>query len=261
MKKGAKLGQHFLKARWAATSVARASGAKKGDKVLEIGPGKGVLTKELLHLGANVTAVEIDSALIPILEKTFQNEIQSGKLNLVHADILDDEITMKKLGFEGGDFHVVANIPYYITGAIIRGFLSICRKPESMTLLVQKEVAERIAKAKKESILSLSVKAYGTPKYVKTVSRSCFSPAPKVDSAILSIENISQDFFKDVDEKTFFDVVKTGFASKRKLLVNNLSVKYDKTKAIEVMSVCDIPEKARAEDVELDKWKCIAQNL
>jgi len=261
MKKGARLGQHFLKARWAATMLARESGAKKGETIVEIGPGKGVLTRELLRLGAKVIAIEIDGALIPILKEKFTDEIASGTLTLIHADIMDDSVTMEQFGFEGNDYRVAANIPYYITGAIIRGFLSICRKPKSMTLLVQKEVAERIAKSKKESILSLSVKAYGTPRYVKTVSRSCFSPAPRVDSAIMSIEKISDFFFDDIREEFFFEIIKRGFSSKRKLLVNNLSHAYDKSKVTAACAACNIPEKARAEDVSLEKWKCVAQNL
>ncbi|PIR86420.1 ribosomal RNA small subunit methyltransferase A [Candidatus Kaiserbacteria bacterium CG10_big_fil_rev_8_21_14_0_10_43_70] len=261
MKGGARLGQHFLKARWIATMLAYESGAKKGDTVVEIGPGKGVLTVELLRLGAKVIAIEIDGALIPILKEKFAGEIASGTLTLIHADIMDDSITMKKFGFEGNDYRVAANIPYYITGAIIRRFLSICRKPKSMTLLMQKEVAERIAKSKKESILSLSVKAYGTPRYIKTVSRSCFSPSPKVDSAILTIENISQNFFSAIDEKYFFEIIRLGFSSKRKFLINNLSIKYEKIKLSAAFSACDIPEKSRAEDIELEKWKCLTKQL
>jgi len=228
------------------------------------------------------------------LHKTFAEEIESGQLTIIESDIRDIDIynllgavslgavrgrnerqvnrteaygergredSDKEMRQAHGSYILAANIPYYITGEIIRIFLTENSKPKRMALLIQKEVAERIAKSKKESILSLSVKAYGTPKYIKTVSRSCFSPAPKVDSAILSIENISQDFFEDIDEKKFFEIVKVGFASKRKLLVNNLSVKYDKTQVAKSFSACDIPEKARAEDVELERWKCLAKHL
>jgi 16S rRNA (adenine1518-N6/adenine1519-N6)-dimethyltransferase len=294
MRKGAKLGQHFLKARWAAHMIARESGSKKGEVVLEIGPGKGFLTKELLNTGAKVIAIEKDLSLVEKLNKTFAEEIENGQLVLIENDVRNIDIPriMGAVSFDAvrerserqmnrtraygergrkdsdkemrqthGSYILAANIPYYITGEIIRTFLTTKSQPKRMTFLIQKEVAHRIAKSKKESILSLSVKAYGTPKYVKTVSRSCFSPAPKVDSAILSIENISQDFFVNVDEEKFFEVVKTGFASKRKLLANNLSLKYEKTQVAKIFSACVIPEKARAEDVPLEIWKCLAQKL
>lgn len=261
MTRGAKLGQHFLKAGWAAKKVAHTAGAASGETMLEIGPGKGVLTKELLALGAKVIAVEIDEALIPILEEKFSDEIASGQLRLVHADILGESVRMKDFGFEGGDYRVAANIPYYITGAIIRGFLSICRRPKSMTLLVQKEVAERISRSKKESLLSLSVKAYGTPRYVETVKARDFSPPPKVDSAILHIAGISGNFFADMDEAHFFSVLHAGFASKRKFLANNLATVFEKETVTNALAQCDIDAKARAENVELKQWRCVAKAI
>ena len=123
-----------------------------------------------------------------------------------------------------------------------------------MVLLVQKEVAERVARSKKESILSLSVKAYGQPKYIQTVKAGSFNPAPKVDSAVLSIENISRDFFKEVNEEKFFKVIKTGFAHKRKLLLSNLSVLKEKEEIKKAFTEAQINEKARAEELSLEQW-------
>ena len=128
-----------------------------------------------------------------------------------------------------------------------------------MVLLVQKEVAERIARAKKESILSLSVKAYGEPKYIQTVKAGSFSPAPKVDSAILSIENISKKFFDEVSEEKFFKVIKTGFLHKRKLLLSNLSALKEKEEIKKAFTKVQINEKARAEDLSLEQWALITK--
>ena len=128
-----------------------------------------------------------------------------------------------------------------------------------MTLLVQKEVAERIARSKKESILSLSVKAYGEPKYLKTVPRGAFAPAPKVDSAILAVQNISRKNFKNKQqEERFFEIVRAGFAQKRKLLARNVEKVFGKGSA-EALQKAGIPPSARAEDVPLEAWLALAK--
>src|SRR3989338_7067396 len=132
-------------------------------------------------------------------------------------------------------------------------FLEAPIQPRTMALLVQKEVAQRVV-ASKETILSLSVKVYGTPKILAKVSRGNFSPPPSVDSAILLIENISRDFFKDCDEQRFFDVVRAGFGSKRKQLAGNLKRKFGRVPD-------GLPSKIRAEDLTIEKWKKITQKL
>lgn len=228
-----------------------------GDAVLEIGPGKGVLTKALLATGAKVIAIEKDDNLIPILKATFVSEIISGQLELVHADILEKDIE-EVLGkdIQAKKYKLIANIPYYITGEIIRKFLESNHQPECMALLVQKEVAERIvAKDGKESILSMSVKAYGTPEYGGTVKRSMFRPMPNVDSAIIIIKNISKNFFKDnfITEEGFFKVVKAGFAHKRKQLGNNL-------KGIIKEEILNNYSQKRAENLTTEDWKIIVEN-
>jgi len=259
---GARLGQHFLTGQWAARALARAAEVRAGETILEIGPGKGALTKELLATGARVIAVEKDLALVCELRGTFKHELASQQFELIEKDIRDFKPESWNLKAES--YVLAANIPYYITGEILRTFLTAQKQPRAMALLVQKEVAERIiARDGKESILSLSVKAYGVPKIVAKVSRGNFSPPPSVDSAILLIENISRAFFADVDESAFFKIVRAGFASKRKLLASNLSRKYGFTKPIilAAFAVCGISEKARAEDVPLQKWKCLVQKL
>lgn len=241
------------------------------DTVLEVGPGKGILTQTLLWtLGAEgkVIAVEKDDNLIPFLQERFKKEIKSGKLTLINDDILDFDF--KNLELKNGNYKIVANIPYYITGEFLRKTLSSDTQPSQMVLLLQKEVAERIAKSKKESILSISVKVYGEPKYIKTVKRGNFNPVPKVDSAILSINNISKNFFNNKTvrhsvshsfEKRFFEVVKTGFAHKRKLLMSNLHIFVDKEKLEEIFEKIKINKKARAEDLSVDEWRKLFMEL
>ncbi len=215
--------------------------------VLEIGPGDGALTEVLLARGAHVIAVEKDSRLIPLLKEKFSKEAFA----LYEEDVLTTDIAKLKLP-EG--YKIVANIPYYITGALLKKFLSASEQPSVLVFLVQKEVAERIARRKKESILSLSVKAYGKPKYIKTVPRGAFAPPPAVDSAILLVENISRRNFKNAaHEEKFFELVRAGFSHKRKLLANNLKGILGK-ECSNILKNAGVSENTRAEDVPLEKW-------
>lgn len=257
-KRGARLGQHFLTAHWAAVSLARSVGVRPGETIVEVGPGKGALTKELVTLDAPVVAIEKDAALIEKLSEMFASDLSSGRLRVVPADIRD--VDAGSLGLADHLYVVAANIPYYITGEIIRQFLTAPAQPRAMALLIQKEVAQRIT-SKKGSLLSLSVKAYGMPKIIEKVSKKCFSPAPSVDSAILLIDNISRDFFNDIDEAHFFAVLHAGFASKRKFVANNLGVIYGKEKVMQAIAAARVDEKERAENVALAQWKTVALEL
>lgn len=257
MARGARLGQHFLKHGWAARALAYAAAPTEGEMTVEVGPGKGMLTRELLSLGP-VIAIEKDEQLVSLLRETFAPELASGRLTLVDGDIRDFDPHMH--GLSAGRYIVAANIPYYITGEIIRHFLTSALQPRAMALLIQREVAQRIV-SEKESILSLSVKAYGSPKIAEKVSRTHFSPPPSVDSAIILISDISRRFFDDVPEEAFFTVVRAGFASKRKQLANNLSVVYGRERAESALSVCGIPGTTRAEDVHAEDWKRLTQAI
>ena len=210
--------------------------------VFEIGPGTGMLTRELLKQVKEVIAIEADYELFEKLQTGFENEISNGRLKLIHGDIRTFDISSLPKNYS-----LAANIPYYLTGEIFRMFLETKNQPSSMTLLVQKEVAERIARSKKESIISLSVKAYGTPKYEFTVPRGAFRPAPKVDSAVLTVRDISRkNFSSHKQEELFFKLIHAGFAHKRKFVRKNLSDAG--------LSAGNIPEKARAEDLPLQTW-------
>lgn len=248
------LGQNFLKSEAALREIITAGEINPGDFVLEIGPGQGALTEKILETGATVLAVEKDHSLLPVLKEKFANYIQSGKLQIIEEDILEfkTDVLPKK-------YKLIANIPYYITGAIIRNFLETNRQPETMVLLVQKEVAERIiARDGKESILSISVKAYCEPKFIKTVLAGSFVPAPKVDSAIILFENISKKNFEEnnLDEKKFFEIVKEGFSHKRKILRKNLqdvASKYNRD-INTIFIKANISPKSRPEDLQLKDW-------
>jgi len=257
------LGQHFLKSKSALAAMVSAAAVGQGDTVLEVGPGKGVLTRALLDTGAHVVAIETDDDLIPLLHDTFAAEIASNQLRLVHGDIRTVYYDiMHNIIIDNATYKVVANIPYYITGELIRMFLESAHQPTSLTLLVQKEVCDRIvARDGKESILSLSVKAYGAPRYIQKVPARDFSPAPKVDSAIVHIAHISKNFFDDMPEDEFFKVVKVGFSSKRKQLANNLQNVWDKQIVARALAQSGIHPSARAEDVPMAQWHALTKIL
>ncbi len=261
------MGQNFLKSKQALRMMCEAGNVTKKDIILEIGPGKGVLTSRLLEKAKMVIAVEKDYDLIKILEEKFSPEIKSGALKLVQEDILNFDPSEFKLKQNG--YKIIANIPYNITGAIFKKFLSGEIKPSAMVLLVQKEVAERIVARQgpalaggKESILSLSVKAYGTPKYIMKVGKRFFSPMPKVDSAIVAISDISNKNFKEKgDEERFFNIIKASFAHKRKVLRKNLEAVATKKVVNEMFENLAIHPKVRAEDVPFPLWLDIVHYL
>lgn len=247
-------GQNFLKSELALRTMCEAGEVSKKDIVLEIGPGKGALTSKLLEKAKKVIAVEKDRDLVAILEEKFKEQIGAGTLLLIQGDILDFDV--KKYNLEKEGYKIIANIPYNITGAIFKKFLSENTQPEKMVILVQKEVAMRIvANDKKESILSLSVKAYGEPKYIMKVGKRFFSPSPKVDSAIVAIDNIKRaNFVNNKEEEQFFKLIKSGFAHKRKVLRKNLESILPIDQIGSGFSNIGIDERARAEDLSISTW-------
>jgi 16S rRNA (adenine1518-N6/adenine1519-N6)-dimethyltransferase len=256
LKIGAKksLGQNFLKSKAILNEIINAGEISDDDFVVEIGPGKGSLTQKILETGATVLAIEKDSRLIGMLNEKFSNEVSGGKLKIVEADILEFDID--KLPSK---YKLIANIPYYITGLIFEKFLSAENQPGTAVFMIQKEVCDRIiARDEKESILSISVKAYCEPKYIKKVPAKFFSPAPKVDSAIIKLKNISKNNFntKNVSEEEFFDLVRIGFSHKRKVLISNLKV-WAKNKNIDLkekFEKVELDQKIRAEKLSVQDW-------
>ncbi len=226
----------------------------EGDLVVEIGPGKGALTKPLLETGAKVIAFELDMRMIEFLQVELAEYMSSGQLVLIHQDVLD--INMQEFFQDKMPYKVVANIPYYITNAIIRKFLETDFQPSDMSLLMQKEVAERIVlRDGKQSILALSVSLFGEVDYVSKVSRKYFSPSPKVDSAIIHIGNISHAKIPNIkNQELFFLLIKTAFSQKRKMAINNLQKIATKDVWQDIFTQLGISENARAEDISLEYW-------
>ncbi len=227
------------------------------DTVLEIGPGKGALTEKLLQSGARVLAVEKDKELLNFLKDKFADEISKGQLKLVIKDIKDIKDTELE---EIAPYKLIANIPYYITGEIIRKFLDIVYQPESLTLLVQKEVADRIVN-QKGSILKMSVLYYGKAEKSKKVPASCFTPKPKVDSAILHIKTNDAPSLHLPCKEVFFKVIHSGFAHKRKKLKNNLSLTFRKDTVENAFSQLGLNNSVRAEELSFNEWCELARLL
>jgi 16S rRNA (adenine1518-N6/adenine1519-N6)-dimethyltransferase len=270
------LGQHFLTNPAIARSIATYLPTQNAVVTLEIGPGEGALTAELLAAGHRVLAVEKDTALIPHLTQRFAAALTTGQLTLLHEDIRNIGAVMHALSrishnsmskksihrhlatsTPATSYQIIANIPYYITGQIIRQFLTATEQPIAMALLIQKEVAERIiARNGKQSLLSLAVAAYGTPHMVRTVKAGSFSPPPKVDSAVLTITNITRKHFATpAHEQHFFEILHAAFGEKRKMLRSTLKHIYTEA----ALKACDIPPTSRPEDVSFAQWLCLAR--
>lgn len=283
MKAKKQFGQNFLNSKAALEAIIACSNIHKNEMILEIGPGLGALTEYLLKTGASVVAIEKDTELVPILTEKFKSY---SNFTLLQGDFL--EINLETL-LKDKDFKLVANIPYYITGQILRKFVDDGRA-QSMTLLVQKEVAERICKRgenkDKESLVSLAVQSFGVAKYIKTVPRGAFTPAPNVDSAIIYIENTSKVKFPhesprvafadsaqpDIslenitleNRKLFFDLIHAGFAHKRKFLISNLKEKFDNMDFEAIFNAIGLDHKIRSEDLKFEDWlkivSCVKEN-
>ena len=248
MKAKKSLGQNFLKSESVLHQIVEAGDIKKTDIILEIGPGKGALTSKLLEKAKTVIGIEKDYELFEFLKIKFEKEIKNKNLILIKGDCLD----FKPKSYKLKSYKLIANIPYNITGAILKKFLTEQIQPENMVLMVQHEVATRIlARDGKESILSISVKAYGEPKMITKVDKRYFQPSPKVNSAVIKISNINRATFidKKVAEDKFWEIVKKGFAHKRKKLSGNLKNVISKEK----LSKTGIKDK-RAEDLSLKDW-------
>lgn len=291
------LGQNFLRDKGILKKIADFAQIEKEDTVVEVGPGEGTLTELLLERAEKVIAVEKDERMVDFLREKFKKETKEGELEVFEGDALElpDEFfsifsegksAKREKNSSGSDsYKLVGNIPYYITGALFKKVLESANPPESITFVVQKEVAERImAKDGKESILSISIKAYGEPEFGGIIKAGSFSPKPKVDSAIISVRNISKKRFNTAPsphplplgegaggeaalsdskklENRFFEILRAGFAHKRKLLIKNLNKFGESPKIKGVFKKCGIPEKARAENLSTQDWVCLAKEF
>ncbi len=254
------LGQNFLTSRVVPEQMCEAALIKAGDVVLEIGPGTGALTKVLLEKGALVYALEADQRAIAVLEIEFSKEIAEKRLILIHGDARELDLAAQQ--FTKKPYKIVANIPYYLSGYLLRICLGSQNPPATLVFLMQKEVVERIARAKKSSLLSISVAVFGIAKYVKTVGRGHFSPPPKVDSAILLVSDISNANLptKEINRR-FFTHLHIGYGQKRKQLLGNLAAYYDREELGTLFTKLSLPPTIRAEDIGAAKWLALDAEL
>lgn len=254
------LGQNFLTSPVVPGWMCDAAAVTPGDVVLEIGPGTGVLTKELLARGAHVVAIEADARALAVLEAEHAKAIAHKHLTLHHLDART--LDLAALGLSPHTFKVVANIPYYLSGFLLRRLLQTTHQPHTIVLLMQKEVVSRIARSEKSSLLSLSVAAFGTPSYVRTVSRGHFQPPPKIDSAILKISDIQFSHFPTAaDAEHFFTLLHLGFGQKRKQLISNLSHAYPRDLLTTILTAHNLPLTIRAEDIGVTQWLSLSSAL
>jgi 16S rRNA (adenine1518-N6/adenine1519-N6)-dimethyltransferase len=244
--------------------IANAAGLSPDDTVLEIGPGLGVLTEELAKRldpqRGRLIAVELDQTLIPGLRERFAAD---QHVSFVHADVLE---TMPEELTGGAPYRVVANLPYYITSAIMRHFLDAAHRPLSLTVMVQREVAERMtARPPEMSLLAVAVQFYGKPRILFRVPPGAFKPPPKVDSSVVHIEVYSPEErpANPRSERDFFRVAQAGFGQRRKQLVNTLSggLSLPKESVQANLSVAGVDPTRRAETLTLVEWAALADRF
>ena len=248
------LGQHWLHDRSALEAIVNEAALQPGDTALEIGPGLGTLTSELLRRQAKVISVEYDAELARKLPGQFPGK----DLTVVHQDILQFDITKLPAGYT-----VVANVPYYITSKIIEKFLRTTNKPRRMVLLVQKEVAQRLAARPGDmSLLALSAQLFTRVHVGAMVPRALFTPPPKVDSQVVVLDFLSTPLIDQVDEKAFWHVAHAGFSERRKKLRSSIAagLRVSKPEAEALLRHADINPNARAEDLSIADWQRLAKD-
>lgn len=247
------LGQHWLRDRDVLAHIADCAELTVDDAVLEIGPGLGTLTSELLRRSKKVLAVEFDEELARKLPAQFPGK----DLTVIQSDILSFDLSQLPRGYK-----VVANVPYYITSKIVQLLMTAENKPSVAVLLVQKEVAERLAaKPGDMSILAVSAQLFAEVTLGDVVGAEMFTPPPKVDSQVVILKTRLKPFLTDVNEKDFFRVVKAGFSAKRKMLRSSLSggLGIPKTQAEDYLTQAGIKTDDRAESLSLDQWQNLAR--
>lgn len=260
------LGQNFLIDENVLDKIVNYSDIDENDFVLEIGPGAGTLTQRLAKTGAKCVAIEIDKALLPVLSDSMAD---FDNFKLINNDVM--KIDLKKLTeeeFGGKPFHVIANLPYYITTPIVMKLLEEKLPVKSMTLMVQKEVAERMCAdcgTKEYGALSVAIAYRCDAKIICKAEPHCFIPQPKVTSTVVNLKVDDKPKVNVSDEKFFFAIVKSAFGQRRKTLVNALSksqyVNIEKQRIIDVLSGMGIDENIRGEKLDIGSFAAVSENL
>jgi 16S rRNA (adenine1518-N6/adenine1519-N6)-dimethyltransferase len=249
------LGQHWLKDEETLRDIVKAAKITKDDVVLEIGPGLGTLTKELVKKARKVIAVEFDE----VLAGRLGSQVATNNLVVRHQDILQFDLAQLPLKYK-----VVANIPYYLTGKLMRMFTETANQPEVMVLLVQKEVAKRLAAKPGElSIIAIATQLAYEVKLSKTVRAELFTPPPKVDSQVVILTKREEALFKNLDQPAYMRVVKAGFSNPRKKLRSSLSagLGVSKEEADTLLSEAKINGSLRAQNLTLKDWQTLVNVL
>ncbi|MFC2035483.1 16S rRNA (adenine(1518)-N(6)/adenine(1519)-N(6))-dimethyltransferase RsmA [Chloroflexota bacterium] len=257
------LGQHFLIDEEILRFITVAAELTPTDVVMEIGPGLGVLTRELARQAGWVIAIELDNKLAAILKQSLSS---FKNISTVNEDILKIDPTAllqeQKVKFPSSisnplSYKIVANLPYYITSPVLRQFLEASVKPQIMVVMVQKEVAEAIvAGPGQASLLSISVQLYGKPAIMGYVPAQCFYPVPEVDSAILKVTLYSRPTVEIIDREGFFAFVRAGFSASRKQIGNSLAqgLGVSKTEVLSLLAIANIVSQRRAETLTIEEW-------
>lgn len=253
-----KLGQHFLNDQKVLNSIVDQLPPPGEQMILEVGPGKGVMTERMLSKGYSVLAVEWDSQLAESLTSKLSD---NPKLLVVQADIRTFDVVsyLESIIGPSPQFSIAANLPYYLSSFFLRQVFEWRVLPKNMVLLLQKEVAERLCAKPGQtnrSILSIMAQSYSNPRIVLSVPRSAFYPPPEVDSAVIVFDQITDQFFSAIDRKKFFQLVKAGFSGKRKTLLNSLSggLRLDKSRVESILNSAGIDSQLRAQDISNDQW-------
>ncbi len=247
------LGQNFIFDQAVLDRIVAAADVSPQDTVLEIGPGAGSLTRRLAETAARVVAVELDDRLIPVLQHTLA---EYGNVTVIQGDILTVRLPMSELQTPNA-YKVVANIPYYLTSAIVRHLLEADARPSLIVLTVQREVAERICAAPPDmSLLAVSVQFYGRPRLMGQIPARAFHPAPDVDSTIVRIDLFDQPPLVGAEADKFFRLAKAGFGQKRKQLKNALKagLGLKEEGAVSLVDAAGIDPMRRAETLTMEEW-------
>ncbi len=254
------LGQNFLIDQSVLEDIVQGADVSEEDFIIEIGPGVGTLTRELLKKAKAVCSIELDSDLIPILEEELKD---FNNFNLIHKDAL--KVDFNEIIGEEKSVKLVANLPYYVTTPIIAKLLNEGYKFKSLTIMIQKEVAERInAKpdCKEFGALSVLVQYYCDTHIVRKVSPASFVPRPKVESIVIRLDKLSEPRVKVKDENLFFKIVRESFNMRRKTLSNSIkNIGLDKEKLNKAFAKSNIDPKRRGETLSIDEFAKLSDNI